>query len=255
MTQQKKEASNKTVTDQHDPEVLANEIRRIYATDKPGAGNLIEEFLESSLNGISSDDKVKLLGQLASKFEQTDVCTAEEINVDQEILIRIFSFLLGKKVTQADLCSAELLQRLADSLNTMFDMLNQLVGVINMTFLGQHDGIETIRHVIGFHLEGEKQAKSLESYLGQISKAFLTAQQAFKVAAEKKVKEIMVELDPERIAASQGGGFKLGRLRKAESFELYVQKFEAFKGYFESGRFMEELLREFENNCQKLFLQ
>jgi len=255
LTQQKKEASDKTVTDQHDPEVLANEIRRIYATGTPGAGNLIEEFLESSLNGISSDDKVKLLGQLASKFEQTEVCTAEEINVDQEILIRIFSFLLGKKVTQADLCSAELLQRLADSLNTMFDILNQLVGVINMTFLGQHEGIQTIRHVIGFHLEGEKQSRSLENYLGQISKAFLTAQQAFKVAAEKKVKEIMGELDPERIAASQGGGFKLGRQRKAESFELYVQKFETFKGYFESGRFMEELLREFENNCQKLFLQ
>jgi hypothetical protein len=255
LTQQKKEASDKTVTGQHDLEVLANEIRRIYATDKPGAGNLIEEFLESSLNGISSDDKVKLLGQLASKFEQTDVCTAEEINVDQEILIRIFSFLLGKKVTQADLCSAELLQRLADSLNTMFDMLNQLVGVINMTFLGQHEGIQTIRHVIGFHLEGEKQSRSLENYLGQISKAFLTAQQAFKIAAEKKVKEIIAELDPERIAASQGGGFKLGRQRRAESFELYVQKFEAFKGYFESGRFMEELLREFENNCQKLFLQ
>ena len=45
------------------------------------------------------------------------------------------------------------------------------------------------------------------------------------------------------------------RLRKAESFELYAQKFEAFKDYFESGRFMEELLREFENNCQKLFLE
>jgi hypothetical protein len=255
LTLQKKGASDNTVTDGQDLDILANEIRRIYATDKPGAGNLIEEFLENSLNGISSDDKVQLLSQLASKFEQAGVCTAEEINVDQDILIRIFSFLLGKKVTQADLCSAELLQRLADSLNTMFDMLNQLVGVINMTFLGQHEGIETIRQVIGFHLGGGKQSRSLESYLGQISKAFLTAQRAFKLAAEKKVKEIMLELDPERIAASQGGGLKLGRLRKAESFELYVQKFEAFKSYFESGRFMEELLREFENNCQKLFLE
>lgn len=243
------------MTDAHDLDILANEIRLIYATDKPQASNLIEEFLESSLKGISSDDKVELLGQLASKFEQTGVDTAEEINVDQDILIRIFSFLLGKKVTQADLCSAELLQRLADSLNTIFDMLNQLVGVINMTFLGQHEGIETIRQVIGFHLEGEKQSRSLEDYLGQISKAFLTAQRAFKVAAEKKVKEIMLELDPQRIPASQGGGFRLGRLRKADSFDLYANKFEAFKDYFESGRFMEELLREFENNCQKLFLE
>ncbi|UCF72424.1 MAG: hypothetical protein JSW35_09600 [Deltaproteobacteria bacterium] len=243
------------MTEQHNLDVLANQIRQIYHTDKLRAENLIEEFLESSLNGVSKDEKIKLLDELTSKFEATDVCTAEEVNVDQEVLIPIFSFLLGKKVTQADLSSAELLQRLADSLNTIFDMLNQLVGVINATFLGQGEGVQTIRQMIGFHLEGEDHTRSLESYLGQISKAFLTAQQAFKVAAEKKVKEIMVELDPERIAASQGSGFKLGRLRKAESFDLYADRFKAFKDWFESGRFMEELLREFENNCQKLFLQ
>jgi hypothetical protein len=243
------------MTEQHNLELIAKEIQLLYNKDRLQAENLIEEFLESSFRETSSDEKIRLLDELASRFELTDICTAEEVNVDQEILIRIFSFLLGKKVTQADLSSAELLQRLADSLNTMFDMLNQLVKVINMTFLGQHEGMETIRQVIGFHLEGEGQSRSLESYLGQISKAFLTAQQAFKVAAEKKLREIMVELDPERIAASQDGGFKLGRLRKAESFELYTQKFEAFKSWVESGRFMEELLREFENNCQKLFLQ
>ena len=239
---------------QKDLNQLAKQIRQIHASDRLHAQDRIEEFLESSLTGVSRDEKMRIVGELVSRFEANRVHSAEDVTVDREILTRVFSFLLGKKVSQADLSSAELLQRLADSLNTIFDMLNQLVGVINMTFLGQHGGIETIRHVIGFHLEGEKQSKSLESYLGQISKAFLTAQQAFKVAAEKKVKEIMVELDPQRIAASQGGGFKLRRLRKAESFELYVQKFEAFKGYFESGRFMEELLREFENNCQKLFL-
>ncbi|MBW1856778.1 MAG: hypothetical protein JRI42_00650 [Deltaproteobacteria bacterium] len=234
---------------------MANEIRQIYGQDTLHAESRIEELLESSFDGIVSNEKIALLDELISKFKPTDPCTAEEVNVDQEILSRIFSLLLGKKVTQADLSSAELLQRLADSLNTMFDMMNQLVGVINKTFLGQHEGIETIRQVIGFHLEGQNQSQSLENYLGQISKAFLTTQQAFKVAAEKKVKEIMIELDPERIAASQSSGFKLGRLRKAESFELYATKFKAFKDWIDSGRFTEELLREFENNCQKLFLQ
>ena len=113
--------STKTMPDQHHLDLLANEIRQIYRTDKLRAENLIEQFLESSFNGVSRDDKVKLFDELTRKFESTDVSTAEEINVDQEILIRIFSFLLGKKVTQADLCSAKLLQRLADSLNTMFD--------------------------------------------------------------------------------------------------------------------------------------
>ena len=242
------------MTAQYNLELLANEIRQIYGQDTLHAESRIEELLESSFDGIVSNEKIALLDELISKFKPTDTCTAEEVNVDQEIVIRIFSLLLGKKVTQADLSSAELLQRLADSLNTMFDIMNQLVAVINKTFLGQHEDIETIRQVIGFHLEGENQTQSLENYLGQISKAFLTTQQAFKVA-EKKVKEIMIELDPERIAASQGSGFKLGRLRKAESFELYTKKFDTFKDWIDSGRFMEELLREFENNCQKLFLQ
>jgi hypothetical protein len=243
------------MTEQYDLELLAKRIQQIYNTDRLRAENLIEEFLETSIKGISSDEKFALLNELTRKFEASEACAAEDVNVDQEILIRIFSFLLGKKVSQADLSSAELLQRLADSLNTIFDILNQLVGVINMTFLGQREGVETIRQVIGFHLEGEKHARSLETYLGQINKAFLTAQQAFKIAAEKKVKEIMIELDPERIAAPAGRGFKFGRLRKAESYELYAKKFEAFKKWFDSGLFMKELLREFENNCQKLFLQ
>jgi hypothetical protein len=240
---------------QKDLNQLAKQIRQIHASDRLHAQDRIVEFLESSLTGVSRDEKMRIVGELVSRFEANRVHSAEDVTVDREILTRVFSFLLGKKVSQADLSSAELLQRLADSLNTIFDMLNQLVSVINMTFLGQHEGIETIRQVIGFHLEGENQSRSLESFLGQINKAFLTAQQAFKIAAEKKVKEILVELDPERIAASAGGGFKLGRLRKAESFDLYTNKFKAFKDWLESGRFREELLREFENNCQKLFLQ
>jgi hypothetical protein len=240
---------------QKDLNQLARQIRQIHASDRLHAEDRIEQFLESSLPGVSRDEKMRIVGELANRFEANRVHFAEDVTVDREILTRVFSFLLGKKVSQADLSSAELLQRLADSLNTIFNMLNQLVSVINTTFLGQHEGIETIRQMIGFHLEGENQSSSLESYLGQINKAFLTAQQAFKIAAEKKVKEILVELDPERIAASAGGGFKLGRLRKAESFDLYTNKFKALKDWVESGRFTEELLREFENNCQKLFLQ
>jgi len=124
------------MTAQYNLELLANEIRQIYGQDTLHAESRIEELLESSFDGIVSNEKIALLDELISKFKPTDTCTAEEVNVDQEIVIRIFSLLLGKKVTQADLSSAELLQRLADSLNTMFDMMNQLVGVINKTFLG-----------------------------------------------------------------------------------------------------------------------
>jgi hypothetical protein len=204
---------------------LAHHVRQIYAADPLQAENLIEEFLEQSFRGLSEDERIAVVDELCSKFEAGSTGPLENVTVDQEVLSRIFSFLLGREVSQAELSSDELLQRLAGSLNTIFDMLNQLISVINMTFLGQGEGVETIRQVIGFHLEGGPAARSLEGYLGQINKAFLIAHQAF------------------------------GPLRKADCFDKYAEKYKAFEKYFESGRFTEELLREFENNCQKLFLQ
>ncbi len=234
---------------------LADEIRQIYTSDRLQAENLVEQFLENTLSEISHDEKLEIIDKLTRKFKGDGTFPLERLNLDQEVVTRIFSFLLGRTVSQAELSSDELLQRLADSLNTIFDMLNQLVSVINRVFLGQRQGAETIRQMIGFHLEGDDHTRSLEGYLGQINKAFLTAQQAFKYAAEKKMMEILVELEPDRIAASARGGLKIGRLRKAEHFELYAEKYKAFKKWVDSGRYIEELLREFENNCQKLFLQ
>ena len=109
------------------------------------------------------------------------------------------------------------------------------------------------------HTHTEIQLSNLSScgatkqkHLGQIQKAFLTTQQAFKNAAHARVREILDELDPGKISASGGGGLKFGPLRKAECFEIYESKFRSCKKWFESGRFMEDFLREFEKNCQKL---
>ena len=234
---------------------LADEIGQIYISDRMQAENLVEQFLENTLGDISHDDKLEVIDKLTGKFEVDGTLPLGKLNLDQEVVAQIFSFLLGRTVSQAELSSGELLQRLADSLNTIFDMLNQLVSVINMAFLGQGQGAETIRQVIGFHLENDDHSRSLESYLGQITKAFLTAQQAFKYAAEKKMEEILIELEPDRIAASARGGIKFGSRRKAKHFELYAEKYTVFKKWVDSGRYIEELLREFENNCQQIFLQ
>lgn len=237
-------------------EILADGIRRVYSSHPSQARDLVEGFLEGELAGKSPADKLGVLKDLMRKFEKKNTPDNEEIGVDQTILTRIFSFLLGKKVTSEDMSSSELLNRLADSLNTVFDSLNQLVGVINTTFLGQQNGLQTIRQVIGFRLEGEDRSSgSLETYLGQISKAFLTAQKAFKTAAETKILEILDEMDPERLKEAVDGSFKFGSFRKAETFDLYTERYEALKKWIASGRFMEELMREFEKNSQKLFLK
>ena len=243
------------MTDLLDISLLSDKIRRIYSSDPSIAEDSIENFLKESFPDFSQEKKIKGLEALIDEFLEDITYPENDVNIDPEILTRIFSFLLGKKISQADLQSAELLQRLADSLNTIFDSLNRLVGVINMTFLGQHDGIETIRQVIGFHLEGDNQSGSLETYLGQINKAFLISQKAFKIAVENKVKEILAELSPEKISELSDSGFIFGKNKKAKSFDMYTNKYNTFNDWFESGRFMEEFLREFENNCQRLFSQ
>lgn len=231
---------------------MADGIRQIYESDRSQAEALIEAYLEERLRGLSVNERLARLEELAAEFGKASPRPFGSEGEDEEVLSRLFSLLLGRKVSQADLSSTELLERLALSLNTIFDALNELVNVINVTLMGERIGEETIRHVIGFQLEGESESQSLESYIGQIRKAFLVTQQAFKETAHAKVSEILLELDPDRISEAGGGGFKFGPLRKAEFFETYEEKFRAFKKWFESGRFMEEFLREFEKNSQKL---
>ena len=239
-------------------EQTTNEIRKIYKSDCLQAETLIETYLEEKLKEFSDSEKLMLLEKLTTEFNaESNIGVSSKYNelnnIDEEVLPRLFSLLLGKKVSLTDLSSTELLQKLAESLNTIFDALNQVVGVINTTFLGESTGDETIRQVIGFHLEGgESHARSLESYLGQIKKAFLIAQQAFKEAAHTEMSEILQELDPDQIKAADSGGFRFGPFQKAELFEIYEKKFYTCKKWFDSGRFMEKFLREFEKNSQKL---
>jgi len=232
---------------------LDNDIRRIYEGAGAGAESAIEAFLAEKLGALSVNQRLAALENLKKRFGAgTRGDSGDGGARDDEVLSKVFSLLLGRNVSRADFSSAELLERLAQSLNTIFDTLNQLVGVINTTLTGQGTGEATIRQVIGGHVEGEDQAKSLESYLGQIKKAFLVAQDAFKKAAHGKVNQILKELDPKTISEGAGGGLKFGPLRKAEFFDIYEERFGKVHKWFESGRFMEEFLREFEKYAQKL---
>jgi hypothetical protein len=231
---------------------LANEIRNIYISDKDQSEKEIEKFLTSRFKDLSGPESLDVLNKLIAEFDTKRQNGIDSLCIDNRIMSRIFSFLLGRDVRRTDLSSTELMERLAESLKTIFDSLNQLIDVINMTLTGETAGDQTIRQVIGFHLKGEGQGKSLETYIGQIKKAFLTVQSSFKKTAQIKVGQILEEIDPDRISAQGGGGLKIGPLRKAEYYEIYEERYRKIKKWFESGRFMEEFLREFEKNCQNL---
>jgi len=231
---------------------LANEIRNIYISDKNQSEKQIEKFLSNRFKELNGPESLDVLNKLITEFDSRHPNGVDNLSMDNGIMSRTFSFLLGRDVPRTDLSSTELMERLAESLKTIFDSLNQLINVINMTFTGETSGDQTIRQVIGFHLEGEGQGKSLENYLAQINEAFLTAQRSFKKTVKTIVGQILEEIDPDHISTQEGGGLKIGPFRKAEYYEIYEEKFRKIKKWFESGRFMEDFLREFEKNCQNL---
>lgn len=233
-------------------ENLARKIRQIYSRDSRQAEEQIAAYLHEQSASLSAAEKISFLERLIAQFGASvpDSADLTSSSADDEVLTRLFSLVLGDKVTRADLSSADLLQRLAESLNTIFDALNKLVAVIDSALLGKVRGDETIRQVIGFHLEGQDQTKSLQSYLDQINNAFLLAQQASKTAASQVVGRILQELDPEKISREAGGGLKFGPLRKAELYDIFEQEINKCRQWFESGRFMQDLQREFEKNCR-----
>jgi hypothetical protein len=234
---------------------LADDIKQIYSTDPLRAETLIERYLEERLNNATDLEKLTLLKTLAHQFNRSGSHSSNNGIMDKELLSRIFSLMVGRKVTRAELSSPDFMQKLAESLNTIFDTLNQLVSIINATLLGENTQEQTIRHLIGSQLEGDGELESLEIYLGQIRKAFLIAQKAYKKAALSVVSRILRELDPAQISKTKGRGLKFGPLRKAEFYDTFEAKFHTCQQWFKSGRFMQEFLREFEKSCQKLSRQ
>jgi hypothetical protein len=240
------------MTDALTHDKLADEIRQIYRSNPARAVSAIEAIVAERLALLSDKDKKPFLISLASRFDRPVMQTTEETpqaGTEEMVFNGIFSLLLGREVSNENLSGQEIMEQLSEALNTIFGTLNRLVQNINATLLGGNPAEQTIRHVIGNKLEGQEPQVSLEEYLGRIDKAFFVSHQAFKQAAHTLVLKMLREIDPEKIAAEAGQGLKFGPLKKAEYFGIYETKFLTLKKWFESGRFMEDLLREFENDC------
>ncbi len=234
-------------------ERLEAKVRKIFQDHGEQSSLPMEDYLQTELASFDLPDKIKVLQKLIGGFDLSgpNPSHSSSISIDDHVLARVIKLLLGRDISPTDFNSDELLESLANSINTVFESLNQLISVINTTLVGNQDSDQTIRQVIGYHLEGSPNTRSLESYIGQIGDAFFQSQEASKKAAHTMVMEILEELSPERIK-KEAGVSKLTPLRKSRYYEVYEEKFENFENWFESGRFMESFLREFEKNCQKI---
>lgn len=239
----------------------AADIRKLYEADPGGASGAIELHIDRYLKTGNPEEKIAFTRELMRLFDGgSDPTSASGIHPatgdvlpQNEKFLRLFSRLFGESITKVDLSSEEHLEKLAQSLNTIFNSLNSIIGVIHTTLLGENPETETIRHIIGTGMESPGGTDSLQAHLDQIQKAFLIAHRAYQEATANKLKQILEEMSPEKLSEGMEGSLKFGPLKKAEIFENYKEKHALCKKWLESGRLMEELLRDFEKNCQKLY--
>jgi hypothetical protein len=229
---------------------LANQIRTCYRSDHTQAETRIENLLETRFEGFLPAEKLALIEELRRVFETPPARSPG--SADTVALSDFFSLLLGQRIASTDLGSEDLTQHLASSLNSIFDQLNELVGIIHATFGEETSALETIRHLIGSDLDRKEASGSLSSYIGQIKDAFLIANQAAKLAASIEVGKILAELDPERLAGDAEKGLRFGFMRRGELVEAYREKYRQIKKWFEAEHFIEDYAREFERACQRL---
>ena len=233
---------------------LTEEIKKLYSFSPAVAESSIEALLEGELEGGDIREKVAVIDSLKKNLikKQEESEPATPVSIDTGIMEKLIPLILGR--CASTLPADVLPEKLAQSLNIIFDSLNTLIGLINATLGTPGEGDETIRHIIGTNLETAASGKSLEEHLGQVRKAFLITQQAFKDASKSVLGNVLTVLDPKQMEPVQTG-LKIGPLKKAESFEIFEGKYSKCRKWYDSGRFMEDLLRQFEKNCQKLFME
>src|SRR6185369_4527415 len=124
---------------------LMQEIREITAAGAADPEKEIERHVESVLRGFDLPERLRHLENLAAQLgAKAEPVTSEPTPASGDIH-RLVSRFLGNSNDTGDISSQELAEKFTASLDTLFDTLNQIVSVINVTLLGQSPELETIR--------------------------------------------------------------------------------------------------------------
>ncbi len=232
---------------------LVREIRALYESDPATAEARIEALLMRRWRHVDEEQRLVRLGELERRFAGVEPASAgsHACTLEPEVVSRLLTLFLGAKAPRADLDHDQLMERLSQSLNTIFDALNQVIIAIHSMLLGQDSELETIRQVIGSDLQHPVPSDSLANHLDQIRQAFLVCHQAFLEAARNKIEEILGELDPRAMAEEQGGSsVTVGPWKRARLFDEFTARYEKIEDWFRSERFRRDILREFEKHCR-----
>jgi hypothetical protein len=236
-------------------DAFAEDIRAIHQSDPAHAKQLIEAYLLEKLTDVEPSQQLELLARLRGRFAGASLSEPVKPLEDTCQFRDLLANVLGKHLDDTVSSTDAMINQLSASLNRIFDSVNEIVGVIHTTLLGEHDELQTIRRLIHSDLKESRSTGAIEQYLNQIKRAFLLSNRAFQMAARSELKKVLDELDPNRHSQEGEHGLKFGFLRKSDRIEEYHTRFDRIRKWFESDRFSEDLSREFERICQRLYAE
>ncbi|MBS3780682.1 MAG: hypothetical protein KGY41_09825 [Desulfovermiculus sp.] len=231
--------------------ISQEKLLSLYRSDPEWAESHIESYLRQALGHLPADEQIKTLRDLGKDFAAHPAQDGDHHQVPphSDPLRHIMQLLLGRHSDEVDINSPEALQLLSQAMITLFDTLNDLIQTMHIHLHDQTSPTATIRTVIASQLQDEKQAMPLNEYLNQIKEAFLIAHTSFQESSAVLIHKILDTLSPENFESRQKSGLRFGALKKSEMFDQYKQEYETLKDWLESGRFREDLVREFEKTC------
>ncbi len=232
-------------------ENLAARVREIFQSSPDQPRGRIESFLAQELGDLDSQSRLEVVKAVRLKLASPRPAPESSAVGDQDVLSRLMSLLLGSRISDESLSSPDVLAQLGKSLNVLFDTLNELIQTVEENLKGRPDTSATIRTVIASEVSGAETSRPLHEHLNQIKEAFLVAHKSFLESGSGVMREVLDALSPEKLETKVGGGLKFGALRKAQLFELYKAQYENIVMWFETGRFRDYLVREFEKNCER----
>lgn len=227
-------------------EKIADKIRGMHQSGQPDRAALIEEFLNNETSHLGADERIAFGESLLNYF-------APNYSEQKESSLNQLMALLFEPGPVKNLSSYNRsVVGFANSLNIVFDSLDELIDAINEMF-SKESMSESIRTVVCSSISNEADEDILQEYLAQVKQALGVMDKAYRKASFAMIREFIDALAPNSIAEELGKGVKLGPFRKAEIFSLYEDRFQAVNKWLDSGMFYKALNKEFEKSCQEIY--
>jgi hypothetical protein len=230
---------------------LAEEIKEVHSGLSKASRHEkilgIREFLDNRLGKLDTGERRQTVERLRDYFGKP-----LPLPTISTPLREVAGMILGSEVLDAgNLDDMEIVERLKESFSTVFDALNQIVQALYGAGgpAGRLTADRTIRMLIGDRLRSEADTGnlSIQVYLDHIKRAFESVKEAFEEALNDKIKEMLYEISPERLAEDLGKrALMLGPLYKAALFDRFEKRFSHISMFVNQGHFTREVMLTFE---------